>query len=154
MEWLPLPSRQLACSGVTPCSATLAGTNHSFWVWVVRNCSSKILLSVAGFFSSPLTAPAASNKARQTIPFFISSHPSDGFEVGKNASLVLNTHLRQEIGVIKGHFMHPVITAGHASMPSGIHVGLQDQRIVVRARGSHFGHVFRRLPIHHLAVVE
>ena len=48
-EWFPLPSFQLAWSAVSPSTATLIGTNQSFSLCVVRNCSSSMLRSVAGF---------------------------------------------------------------------------------------------------------
>jgi len=41
--------------------------------------------------------------------------------------LVLNAHLRQEIGIVKGHFAQAIISTGGAAMPRGVHIGLEDQ---------------------------
>src|SRR6185312_12747314 len=46
-EWF-LPSDQAACSGVNSAVASLAETNQFFWLWVSRNCISRMLFSVGG----------------------------------------------------------------------------------------------------------
>src|SRR5205807_10376945 len=72
----------------------------------------------------------------------------------ESRALVLNSHLRQEEGVIKRRFMQTVVAAGSAAVSGGVHVGFQDDQIVVSAKRAHFGDVLGGLPIHDLTVVE
>src|SRR6266496_3974103 len=77
-EWFPLPSFQLACSAVSPSTATLAGTNHSFWLWVVRSCSSRTLLSVGtGFWSSANASSGNTSSDGRILSLIIGSSFSD-----------------------------------------------------------------------------
>src|SRR4029077_10927158 len=102
-EWFPLPSVQVACSAVTPSTATSMGTNQSFCSWVVCSCSNKLLRNVTGLEFCP-KAGNDSNTIRAVTTLFIP----------KSSTRILRQNWNPK----------PYLT----SMPRMIRVSLQDRK--------------------------
>src|SRR6266567_303628 len=64
-----------------------------------------------------------------------------------------DSELRQQKSIIQRNLAQIIIAARSAAM-SRAHVGLQQQRVRIGFQRAHLGHIFSRLPVHHLAIVQ
>src|SRR5262245_57261989 len=109
-------------------------------------------LSTRGSTNSPMTAirtsatmvPAVTRSHRRLSGLIMSRAPE---------TLRRQPDLPENEGIGERDFAQVVVTAGSPAMP-GVHVDLEQQRVVVGLAGAQLGHVFGRFPVHHLAVVE
>src|SRR3984957_11140598 len=107
----------------------------------------------------PVAIPAAENRAHSATslkrqPTRVKAAKDHEGLRRTHASLVVNSHLRQEIRVIECRLFQPVISPRRSAMPRRTHIRLQKQSIVIRAHSAHLCNILRGLPIHHLAVIE